>query len=310
MTVHRKKIIVITGPTASGKTSLAVQLALRFGGEIINADSMQVYRGMDIGTAKPTQDERRGVPHHLMDVVDPDEPFDAARYRKLAMLFVEQIRKRGAACFLVGGTGLYIKALLGGLLSAPPRDDSTRKRLHNAWMEDGGVALYQRLKKVDPQGAVAIHPHDRIRIVRALEVHELTGKPFSQLARSHAFQQRGFHALKICLQLDRERLYDRINQRCHHMFELGLQKETEALLRQGFSPDLKPLKAIGYRHMVCHISGIWGLDKTLSRLQRDTRRYAKRQITWFRADPEIIHFDPLEDNQDELIRTIDTFMSP
>jgi tRNA dimethylallyltransferase len=309
MAGQQKKIIVITGATASGKTSLAVELALRFGGEIISADSMQVYRGMDIGTAKPTLAERRGVPHHLLDVVDPDEPFDAGRYRDIVIPLVEKIRKRGAPCFLVGGTGLYIKALLGGLLPTPPSHRSIRKRLNEIWDEDDGVALNQRLKSIDPQGAESIHPHDRVRIIRALEVFELTGKPFSVLVRRHAFKKRSFEALKICLQLDRDRLYDRINQRCLHMVELGLLRETEDLLERGYSSDLKPMKAIGYRHMVCHISGQWGLDKTISTLQRDTRRYAKRQITWFRADPEITYFNPMVESQSGLIRSIDTFVS-
>ena len=309
MAAQRKKIIVITGATASGKTSLAVELALRFGGEIISADSMQVYRGMDIGTAKPTLAERRGVPHHLLDIVDPDEPFDAGRYRDIVIPLVEKIRKRGAPCFLVGGTGLYIKALLGGLLPTPPSHSAIRKRLNEIWDVDDGVALNQRLKSIDPQGAESIHPHDRVRIIRALEVFELTGKPFSVLVRRHAFKKRSFEALKICLQLDRDRLYDRINQRCLHMVELGLQRETEDLLERGYSSDLKPMKAIGYRHMVCHISGQWGLDKTVSTLQRDTRRYAKRQITWFRADPEITYFNPVVGSQSGLIRSIDTFVS-
>lgn len=309
MAAQGNKIIVITGATASGKTSLAVKMALRFGGEIISADSMQVYRGMDIGTAKPTQAERHGVPHHLLDIVDPDEPFDAGRFREMAIPLVQEIRERGAACFLVGGTGLYIKAFLGGLIPTPPGQGSIRKMLQETWDEDGGVASYQRLKSIDPQGAEGIHPHDRVRIVRALEVYELTGKPFSALARGHGFQQRSFEALKICLQLDRNQLYDRINQRCLHMVELGLQGETESLLGRGYASDLKPMKAIGYRHMVCHLSGRWDLEKTMSRLQRDTRRYAKRQITWFRADPEITYFNPMEEGQDGLIRRIDTFLS-
>jgi tRNA dimethylallyltransferase len=309
MAAQGNKIIVITGATASGKTSLAVKLALRFGGEIISADSMQVYRGMDIGTAKPTLAERQGVPHHLLDIVDPDEPFDAGRFREMAIPLAKEIRERGAACFLVGGTGLYIKALLGGLLPIPPSHGPVRKKLQEKWEEDGGVASYQRLKGVDPRGAETIHPHDRVRIIRALEVYELTGKPFSTLACGHGFQQRSFEALKICLQLDRIQLYDRINQRSLHMVELGLQGETEGLLGRGYSSDLKPMKAIGYRHMVCHISGQWDLDKTLSRLQRDTRRYAKRQTTWFRTDPEITYFNPMEESQEGLMRRIDAFLA-
>jgi tRNA dimethylallyltransferase len=264
---------------------------------------------MDIGTAKPTFAERRGIPHHLLDVVHPDEPFDAGRYRELAIPLVGNINKRGVPCFLVGGTGLYIKALLGGLLPTPPSDHSLRKRLREAWDEDGGIALNHKLKMIDPKGGESIHPHDKVRVMRALEVFELTGTPFSVLVRRHAFKKRPFESLKICLQLDRDRLYDRINQRCLQMIESGLEAETEGLLERGYSPDLKPMKAIGYRHMICHILDHWSLEKTVGRLQRDTRRYAKRQITWFKADPEMTHFNPEEASRDELISRIDMFVS-
>ena len=303
---RRQRLIVITGPTASGKTALAVDLALTFDGEILNADSMQVYRGMDVGTAKPTMAERRGVPHHLIDVVDPDEAFNAGIYRTLSLPVIKGMRSRGKLCVVVGGTGLYIRTLLGGLLDCPPRDPSLRKALQRQIVEYGSPFLHKRLGGLDPESARKIHPHDRVRIVRALEVIELTKKPFSELTRGHRFGDRPFHALKFCLQRAREDLYHRINARCLRMIEMGLVSETQALLEQGYSADLNPMQSLGYRHMVSFLEGRWKMDETIVRLQRDTRRYAKRQITWFKSDPQMAWIAP--DDRDEMAKRIRNFI--
>jgi len=306
MTDYRPKTVVITGPTASGKSSLAIYLAQHFEGEIVNADSMQVYRGMDVGTAKPTIVERMGIPHHLLDVADPDEDFNAAIYRALAIPLIKEISSRNRACFVVGGTGLYIRTLLGGLLKCPPRDSDLREELNREWEEHGTVFLHERLQKIDPESAKKIHPHDKVRIIRALEIIRLTNQRLSSLIRKHSFKDRPFHALKICLQMDRKQLYDRINQRSLDMIEAGLVAEIETLLRKGYSSELKPMKSIGYRHILQFLEGICELDDAVRQLQTDTRRYAKRQLTWFRADPEMAWMDP--GDVGDIIRMIREFI--
>lgn len=301
-----KKIIVFTGPTASGKSSLAVELARACNGEIVNADSMQVYIGMDVGTAKPSREERRDIPHHLLDVVHPDEVFNAALYRSLAVPVIEDILARGKTCFLVGGTGLYIKALLGGLLPCPPTDPAVREELQRQFEEWGPEALHQRLAALDGESAEKIHPRDRVRVIRALEIIRLTGLPLSSLAGEHRFRDRIFRPFKICLQMEREDLYHRINQRTLSMVEQGLVEETRGLIDKGYSPELKAMKSLGYRHAVRHLQGIWNLDRMIGELQKDTRRYAKRQLTWFRADPEMNWRFP--DAQAEMVREIHAFL--
>ena len=286
MTAERPSIVVIAGPTATGKTRLAVDLALQLGGEIVNADSMQVFRGMDVGTAKPTEEEKQGIPHHMIDVADPDETFNAAVYRREAVPVIERISRAGSPCYVVGGSGLYIRALLGGLFDCPEGSDAVRRKLRIHWEEEGPRALHERLRSLDPDAAEAIHPHDRVRVLRALEVMELTGRRFSSVARDHGFREQVFRALKICLYMERERLYERINQRAHVMIRNGLVEETRDLLEKGYSPELKPLQSIGYRHAVAFLSGDWDLETLIERLQADTRKYAKRQLTWFRGDPE------------------------
>lgn len=288
MANEKPKVVVITGPTASGKSSLAIEMALHFGGEIVNADSMQVYRGMDVGTAKPSINERKGVPHHLLDVVDPDEDFNAAIYRSLAVPLLRECASRGKLCFVVGGTGLYIKSLLGGLLECPPVDLEVRKALRRECEELGPMHLHKRLETIDPESAHKIHQNDKVRIIRALEIIHLTDRPLSSLIQGHGFRDQPFQAMKICLKMDRDQLYHRINQRSLAMIEGGLVTETEALLSKGYSPDLKPMKSLGYRHVVEFLKGSCEKDEAIRQLQTDTRRYAKRQLTWFKADPEMV----------------------
>jgi len=306
MKENKPKVVVIAGPTASGKSALAIRLAILMKGEIISADSMQVYRGMDIGTAKPTLQERKRVPHHLIDVVDPDEEFNAALYRSLAVPAVNEIVSKGKVPFIVGGTGLYIRTLLGGLLECPPSDPDLRQELQRLYDEKGAAFLHGELKRVDPEAAQKINPRDRVRVTRALEIIHLTKKPLSALISTHGFRNRPFQSLKICLKWDRERLYDRINRRSSEMTEKGLIEETEALLKRGYSPELKPMKSLGYRHAVKYLMGEWDRDKTIATLQRDTRRYAKRQLTWFRGDSEFYWLRPEE--EEKIVALIKDFL--
>lgn len=301
------RIIIIAGPTASGKTSLSVQLAAKLQGEIVNADSMQVYRGMDVGTAKPTLEERNGVPHHLMDVVDPDEAFNAAIYRSLALPLIKAIRARGNHCLVVGGTGLYIKSLMGGLSDCPPSDPQLREALRRECDAKGPASLHERLGGIDSEAAAKIHSNDRVRIVRALEIFSLTGRRPSELNQEHRFRDRPFKAIKFCLNVERDRLYRRINERSEYMIRSGLMEETEALLSKGYSSELKPMQALGYRHMLRRLRGECSLDEALDQLKRDTRRYAKRQLTWFRADPEMIWAPP--EKVDDIYKKIRRFTS-
>ena len=303
----RPKVIIIAGPTASGKTALAINLARSLSGEIINADSMQVYRGMDIGTAKPTREERRGIPHHLLDVVNPDEDFNAAIYRHMALPLVAEICSRGKTCFVVGGTGLYIRGLTGGLMECPSSDPDLRERLRMECEIHGTAKLHEKLKGLDPERAEDIHPNDRVRIIRAIEIFYLSNLRSSDLMKRHGFRESALNAMKICIRVDREELYHRINERSVKMAEKGLIEETRGLLSKGYSPDLKSMKAIGYRHVIRYLEGEWSLEETIANLKRDTRRYAKRQLTWFRSEPGVIWVDP--EDLDMVIEKIHLFLS-
>ena len=291
-TSTKPKIIIISGPTASGKTGLAVSLALSLGGQIINADSMQIYRGMDIGTAKPTREEQQGVIHHLLDIVDPDEDFNAAMYRKMALPLAKEICAKDIPCFIVGGTGLYIRSLLGGLVELPPSDPILRKRLQLECDRKGAPECHRKLAELDPERAQAIHPNDRVRIIRALEIFHQTQRSSSDLLKAHQFGNQEFLAMKLYLQVEKEQLYHRINKRSEKMMSCGLIEEAERLMKAGYGPHLKSMSAIGYRHILNYLQGEWSLEKATETLKRDTRRYAKRQMTWFRAEPDIIHIDP------------------
>jgi len=292
MKENRPKLVVITGPTASGKSSLAVNLALHFGGEIINSDSMQVYRGMNVGTAKLSLEERKGVVHHMIDVVDPDEEFNASIYRRLAEPIVKDMAERKGVCFVVGGTGLYIKVLLGGLLKCPPVNPGLREELSRECEENGPIFLHERLKRLDPKSASNIHPNDSARLIRALEIINLTNQSLSSLVMQHNFKDRPFQALKICMQVERERLYKKINERSVFMIKSGLLEETQGLLKKGYSRELRAMNSLGYRHALGYLQNELTLEETILKLQRDTRRYAKRQLTWFRGDPEMVWTEP------------------
>jgi tRNA dimethylallyltransferase len=286
------RIVIVCGPTGIGKTTAAIRLARRFGGHIVGADSMQIYRHMDIGTAKPTRAEQAAVTHHMIDVIDPDEPFDAARYAAMAADCIQRLAREAILPVVAGGTGFYIKALLHGLFAATPPDIRVRQRLERQAAAEGVERLYAELKLRDPASAARIHAHDRFRIIRALETLAVTGRPLSALQRAHGFADRKFRTFKIGLAMDREALYERINRRVAAMLAEGLRAEVESLLARGYAPDLKPMQAIGYRHMVAFLDGRTPWDETVKLMKRDTRRYAKRQYTWFKADPEIVWTTP------------------
>lgn len=285
-------IVVICGPTAIGKTSVAISVAESFAGEIVGADSMQIYRKMDIGTAKPTAEERFRIHHHMIDVAEPDEPFDAARFYREARASVFEILRRGRLPVVAGGTGFYIKALLHGLCDAAPDDPLIRQRLRDEAARRGEAYLYDRLRECDPSAAGKIHPNDIYRILRALEVFDATGLSMTEFRQRHSFSDAPFEALKIGLDLDRQVLYDRINRRVEQMIAEGLLEEVKSLLGQGLSEDLRPMQSLGYRHMIDFLKGRLSWDSAVETLKRDTRRYAKRQLTWFRADPEIFWRNP------------------
>lgn len=289
----KPKVAVLAGPTAVGKTQVALALAPELRAEIINADSLQVYRELNIGTAKPTPEERAVVPHHLVDVAAPDEPYDAARYLAEARAVIGELIRRGVRPLVVGGTGLYIKALLGGLFPDGGKYPEIRARLREELAAQGLPALYERLRRLDPATAARLTPGDTYRILRALEVVEGSGRPVSELAAAHRFADRPYETLKIGLTLPREELYARIEARVEAMLAAGWLEEVKELLRR-YPPYLKPLKALGYRHLVAYLHGELGFEEAVAAIKRDTRRYAKRQLTWFKADPEIRWFHPRE----------------
>ncbi len=286
------KMVIIQGPTASGKSELAVRLAENFSGEIINADSMQVYRGMDIGTAKPSREMQERVPHHLLGMIDPDRQFSAADFRREAEKSIRDILDRGKKVFIVGGTGLYIKALTKGLIDSPGGNNKLREELKAVAKIRGNYELYERLARVDPFTAEKLHPNDLVRIIRALEVHEMTGCPMSEFRNRHQFGDGGgYSCLKLGITADRAELYSRIDERVEWMMENGLVEEVGGLLAKGYSPCLKSMRSLGYRQICSCLSGEISMEEAVSLIKRDTRRYAKRQMTWFRKDDEIKWFD-------------------
>jgi len=289
---ERIKIVIIQGPTASGKSELAVRLAESLSGEIVNADSMQVYRGMDVGTAKPSPEMRRRVPHHLIDIIDPSCPFSAADFRREAQIAIRDIHSRGKKVFIVGGTGLYIKALTRGLIDSPGGSEVIRERLKAVAQDLGNCELHKRLFEIDPDAAEKLHPNDLVRIIRALEVYELTGRSVSEFRNRHGFgSEEGYSCLKIGIAADKGELYRRIDDRVDWMIRNGLVEEVRQLLSQGCHPGLKSMGSLGYRQVSAYISGEYSLDEAIRLIKRDTRRYAKRQMTWFRKDDEIIWFE-------------------
>lgn len=276
-------VVYLGGPTGSGKSAVGLELARRFSGEIINADSQQVYRCLDVGTGKPSDADQRLVPHHLYDRVAPDEQLDVATWAAEAQRCVDEISSRGRLPIVVGGTGLWMRTLYKGLVDAPPRSDEVRSRLEREISETGLAALHSRLARVDPESSARIHPTDPVRIIRALEVFELCGTPLSELHRRHALGKPRQNALHLAFDWTVEALAQRLEKRVGQMFDGGLLAETRRLSE---SPSIrrKLEKVMGYRESLAHLDGELTLDEAIERIVREHRRYAKRQRTWLRAE--------------------------
>lgn len=287
----KQKLYLIVGPTASGKTAVSIAVAKRMNAEIISADSIQVYRGMDIGSAKPSVSEQDGVPHHLLGVVMPDEPkFSVARFKELADACMQDIAARGKTPLVVGGTGLYINALTYPLdFSGVPADAQIREKYEALEQQTPGAA-HKLLQTVDAVSALRLHPNDKKRVIRALEVYDLTGKPLSQSGAGFTARDDAQLPYAPCiagLTMPREVVYERINQRVNQMMGQGLLAETEALLRAGYAPELPALQGLGYKQLIRHLEGACTLPEAVEDIKRETRHFAKRQITWFKRDARI-----------------------
>jgi len=288
----RPRLVVITGPTGAGKTAIALQLAGKFNAGIVSADSMQVYRYLDIGTAKPSREEQRQVPHHLIDCVNPDEWFNAARFREEADLAIDRLHGQGRTVFIVGGAGLYIRVLLGGLLPGPGPDEVLRGNYRELMARHGKDSLYEELRIKDPAAALTIDPNDAVRMIRALEYFAATGRSITEAQGRHGFQDRRYEFIKIGIFSDRDSLFERIDGRAAAMIAAGLVEETRELLARGYREDLKPMQSLGYKHIFNYLKGICSLEEAQASMARDTRKYAKRQMTWFRAEKNMIWMPP------------------
>jgi len=283
-------LVAIVGPTASGKSALGVKLAERLGGEVVACDSTQLYRGFDIGTAKPTLTERRGVPHHLIDVLDPKDNATAGGYRQMALQILQDLRKRGRLPIFTVGTGLYLRALLEGLADVPQRSEELRERLRSTIDEHPPGHLHRILKRLDPQAAGKIAPADEQKLIRAVEVCILSRKPISAVHSTGRVPLEGWRFLKVGLMPPREKLNERIHARTDAMFEQGWMREVQALLNSGLNENAKPFDFIGYRELRAALRGEATLQEALEVIRQATRRYAKRQLTWFRKEPGVRWF--------------------
>ena len=287
MTANKPKVLAIVGPTASGKTALGAELASIYGGEVISADSMQIYKGMDIASAKPTREEMRGIPHHLIGILDMDEPFSAADYVRLANEKIREVHGRGKLPVIVGGTGLYVDSLLGNVkFSEGGSDEAYRSELAAFAAENGNDALHARLAELDPEAAAAIHPNNLVRVIRALEVCRVTGRRFSELKAESRLVESPYDSLIIGLNYaDRAVLYRRTDLRVMKMVEAGLEDEARALWESGNMRT--SANAIGYKEFIPYFRGEQPLEECIAKIQQETRRYAKRQLTWFRKNDRI-----------------------
>jgi len=304
-------VLAVGGPTASGKSSLAMTLASMIPVQIVNFDSMQVYRGMDIGTAKAGKKEREKVPHHLLDLRDPDEPFSVGQFIPLFRETVLRIDDQKDLPVAVGGTGLYLRGALGGLFDGPARDEDLRDELKDRERSEPG-SLFRILEERDPETAGRTMPNDLVRIVRALEVLHLTGKPISVLQKEHAFSDRPFEAVVFCLSPARDRLYRWIGERVDQMMERGFLEEVKRLKEKGYNRNLTSMKGLGYRELMAHLGGEMNLDQAVERIKTNTRRYAKRQVTWFRGEKGVrwLEFESPEEIPDLAERIVKIVRSP
>lgn len=291
-------VVVVLGPTATGKSALGIELARRLDGEIVNADALQVYRGLDIGTAKPTPEELAAVPHHLVDILDPTERYSAGEFARRARAAIGEIRARGRRPIVVGGSGLYLRALLEGISPVPPGDPRIRRALRERSEAEGLAALYAELERRDPETAARLAAGDSQRILRALEVVEVSGTRLSEHIARRPYGEERLAALRLGLTLPRALLYDSIARRVARMVQRGWIDEVARLLARGISPSVPAFQAIGYREIARHLSGDWSLGDAMEETVRATRRYAKRQMTWFLKEPDIHWLDAGEIGRD------------
>ncbi len=302
-----QELIAIIGPTASGKTALSVALAQQISGEIISADSMLVYKHMDIGTAKPTKTEMAGIEHHMIDLVAPDTVFTVYEYQACVFQCIETIVQRSHVPMLVGGTGLYVQAVLDGYQFGPVQADlEYRKTLGRIAASPHAERLHAALERIDPLSAAKIHAHDHRRIIRALEFYKMAGKPISEQHKQPSYlQEKGFKIKRIGLTMDRERLYQRIEERVDQMIRQGLVDEVKSLHEMGYTLEHYPLQGLGYKQISLYLTGLLTLEEAVADIKKETRRFAKRQYTWFRRDPQIhwINTD-LYPKQEDLVRNV------
>lgn len=301
-------LIVVAGPTASGKTGLAIDIARYVGGEIVSADSMQIYKYMDIGSAKPTQEERSLAVHHMIDFLEPDEEFSVADYTKTAHKIIADIYERGKMPVMAGGTGLYINSVVNDVnFGEMDADYGLRESLRKAAEEKGSGYLLEMLAEVDEVSARRLHPNNLRRIIRAIEFYQITGKPISEHQEETKRTESRYNPLMICINWDRTALYDRINRRVDIMLETGLLDEVKHLMDMGYTKDLNSMQGIGYKEVMDYFDGKMSLEETVELIKQSSRRYAKRQLTWFRRD-ERIRYVGSENPFDEAKKLIDEFL--
>lgn len=296
----KKPLIILTGPTAVGKTKLSIQLAKALDGEIISADSMQVYRGMDIGSAKVKKEEMGGIPHHLIDVLDPDEDFHVVRFQQMAKKALEEIYAKGKIPIVVGGTGFYIQALLYDIdFTQNEENQEYRHELEQLAKEKGANYLHQMLRQVDAKSAETIHANNVKRVIRALEFYKQTGTKISDHNEKERSKESPYDFCYFVLNDDRSKLYDRINRRIDEMLEEGLVEEVKVLKSKGFTKDMVSMQGLGYKEILDHLNGVTSLEEAVYILKRDTRHFAKRQITWFKRERNVIWVNKEEFNYEE-----------
>ena len=296
---EKKPLLIISGPTAVGKTELSLNLCKEIDGEVINADSMQVYKGMDIGTAKISFEERMGIPHHLIDICEPTESFDVVRFQSEAKKCIEEVLKRGHIPVLVGGTGFYIQAVLYDIdFSSEEPDEEYRRELMDYAKTHGEIALHERLKEIDEASANAIHPNNIKRVIRALEFYEKTHTPISEHNDEQRAKSSPYDFLYAVLTCDRQTLYERIDLRVDQMLDAGLVNEVKGLLYDGVTKEMTSMQGLGYKEIAGYLTGEYDLAEAVRILKRDTRHFAKRQLTWYKREKEVTYYDKFEFDSD------------
>lgn len=306
--MSKTNLKIIVGPTAIGKTYYSIKIAQKYNGEIISADSMQIYKHLNIGTAKPSKEELQQIPHHLINIINPDEPFDLFKYINSADSAINEIKSKNKIPFIIGGTGMYVKGLIEGIFNDVSSDPSVRMELYNKADNIGLDSLYQELRNIDPEAADKIMSNDRQRIIRALEVYSVSGKTISELQRASQSAEKRYDFKIVALNMDREILYDRIEKRIDLMFENGFIDEVKFLIDKGYASDLLRIKAIGYKEVIEYLNGVLTLDEAIDQIKKFSRNYAKRQFTWFRAMKYITWLDITNLNEDEILSKIEDIL--